>query len=490
MAEETADVAIFVALEDELRAIMKLIPNSVPVDPPLHPWIVYEARVQSQDRKGSVRVVFARSTQPGQRHANTLASVVSSKFRPRFVFACGIAAAAEKKGGHLGDVIVGRSAYYYVPAKISSEDPQYRPRHSEQPCSSLLLNWALGVERHNRNWHETLRTTRPIEPPTEQRQTYGYPKVIEGVVASGEYLIRSEEFMNWLVDNVNDYICAAEMESASFCHASIEASGADIPHVIIIRAVTDYGDRSKSDEWREYGCEASALYALELIEKWVAPHVTGFPSHRLVEKDPLLVEMWAEQHAMASHIGVLGLRVRNVSDKPVRIESLELETTGQWDIPDPGRWATLQPITLPERFLKWLVQVRRTPGSTAHRVLGTEIDPGKEQIFEFIVVTDHRPPFAYGVFPFLLLPKLKIQKGRTLQLRPVLLSLNPSYASVTLGGSPAELLLHYPTLHDAIVTLQGMANEALSLAGEDVVAPPEVIDLMKMVALGSFARED
>lgn len=277
------EVAIFVALEEELQALMALLPGYREVDPPLHPWIVYETELPRSGKLRAIRIVFARTTESGQQHANTLCGQVIPRWKPRFIFIVGIAAAPKKKDPRLGDIVIGTRAHYYMPAKVT--DTKHIPRHRDYPCSILLHNWAVAYARHNPNWHLRLQAPRPTEEPSLDRQTYDRPKVHSGgVVASGEYLIRSEEFMNSLVD-MNDLIVAAEMESAGFCHAASEVYiDPPKPEPIIIRAITDYGDRAKSDLWRAYACEAAAAYCLGLIGWRLRPFLSREAENALARR--------------------------------------------------------------------------------------------------------------------------------------------------------------------------------------------------------------
>lgn len=300
-----ADIAIMVALEDELRAWLALLPDCQIVDPPLDPWVVYEAELPETERGRAVRIVFTRTTQPGQLHANTLSGQVIARWRPRFIIITGIAAAPRKKDARLGDIVIGWRAFYYVPAKVT--DGGLIPRYRDYPCSERLINWAVAYERHVPNWFGVLRT-RPKEEPLPDRPTYDHPKIHEGVIASGEYLIRSEEFMDSLVD-MNDYVRAAETESASFCHAASEVYQEQKPEVIIIRAITDYGDKTKGDTWREYACEAAATYALGVISQRIQPSLASGSS---VIVDPDTAD---KQREYLARVGKLPSSVASLSEK-------------------------------------------------------------------------------------------------------------------------------------------------------------------------------
>jgi nucleoside phosphorylase len=196
-------------------------------------------------------VVVTQLPEMANVHAAIQTSVVLRDWNPQAVLLVGIAAAA-LESQRLGDVVVGRSVYYYELGKVSPDGrlPQPDMIHADR----VLLDAAVTA----RKWPGTVRVPRPDGAGIRPERSFGD-------IASGEKVIGDPRFRDE-VTSPNRKIRAIEMEGYGFSVAALEAEE-NIRH-LVIRGLCDYADQTKADEWHAYASAAAAAYARHLLTDW------------------------------------------------------------------------------------------------------------------------------------------------------------------------------------------------------------------------------
>lgn len=170
------------------------------------------------------------STKDGIRH-----------WQPTAVLMVGIAAGIleEQKPG---DIVVGKDIYYYERGKLS--DGSQEPEPQMYPANFQLWSYVDNLDK----WQPNLS----VKPPAE---TSRLPTLHKEVIASGEKVLADAVSRDELLKR-HRKIRAVEMEGFGFCKACHE-SHTQVAY-LVIRAITDYGDKHKDDLWHEFAMASAA----------------------------------------------------------------------------------------------------------------------------------------------------------------------------------------------------------------------------------------
>ncbi len=190
----------------------------------------------------------------GNLEAATAASDIINTWNPRYIIVNGIAAGLDHKSQNFGDIVVSESIIYYEIVKIVGT--QMVPRNEQFLPDQTLLARVLNFT--NGDWRFCL-PTRPDRKPSNDT----YPKVHIGPIASGAKVIAAAHAVNDLKLHQRNLI-AIEMESAGVAFAAFGA----LKKVgfIAVRAICDFADASKSDQWYEYATKSAAAYLRAFLE--------------------------------------------------------------------------------------------------------------------------------------------------------------------------------------------------------------------------------
>lgn len=205
---------------------------------------------------GSARTILvAQSAEMGQLGAMALAKDVASDWKPRAMLMVGIAASTQPDV-KLGDVVWGRSVYYYERGKITPGGTLPEPEMI--PADAGLLQHCMAVA----GWNGAVLASRPDN-------TNAAPSVHSGVIASGEKVV-AHAAARLSITAGHRKILALEMEGFGFSHAAWHHPGR-IPH-LVIRGISDDGSERKSDVWHSYAAAAAAGFAKHFMQDQPVEH--------------------------------------------------------------------------------------------------------------------------------------------------------------------------------------------------------------------------
>ena len=185
---------------------------------------------------------------------------------PSAVLLVGFAAAAhdgtESDHERLGDLIIGTHVYYYERGKVTADGVAPEPyMHSASAdlfrIASTLPEWSSRI---------------PVPRPDRKRER---PRVITGVIASGEKVI-ADEAVREQIRNGHRKIRAIEMEGYGFSQA---AWASVTKEHLVLKAICDRADRDKADEWQPYAAAVAAGFArFFLLNQPLPPRNPPIPS--------------------------------------------------------------------------------------------------------------------------------------------------------------------------------------------------------------------
>lgn len=288
-------VGVVTAIAEEYAAMAALLDDprdeSIPGDRSL-----YTTGSVESSRPGSPhQVVLTLLPEAGNQTAATACTNLVRSFpNARYVLMCGIAAGVpyvERPGRHvrLGDIVVatwGIVEYDHVDitshgARLRAGIPQPSPvlvTAAEKLHSLELRNqrpWEKWLQRGGEG--ELDRFARPSpetdvvlggddqdmpipHPPLDlSGHRPGWPKVHRGLIGSADWSLRNAQVRDILAA-LHD-LRALEMEGKGIARSSF-LNGLDW---LVVRGVSDYGDRHTRDVWRCYAALAAAAYVRALL---------------------------------------------------------------------------------------------------------------------------------------------------------------------------------------------------------------------------------
>lgn len=203
-------------------------------------------------------------------------------------------------------------------------------------------------------------------------------------------------------------------------------------------------------------------------------------TERVPFEESVKVELEIEQapgpEGRTGHVGIMKARIFNTSQRDMLIHSIRLTTDGQWDLPLPGVvHSTLARIEdMLTGYLPTL-KVLKDTGSSATYFIGDTLGASGYIEENIMLLTDHAPGYAMGLFLYLLRPTLVYDsEQREMQLPRFL---------VTLHGNIALSATKRSVSWTEFLPLQRAANKVLASIDDSVITAGYIKEeLMKTVA--------
>jgi nucleoside phosphorylase len=251
------DVGIIAALPDpELSAVLALPADWTERRYPNDPTIYHLGTFSDQTRRFSV--VAASTPQMGMPAAAVLSMKIIERFRPRYVLMTGILAGTSGDGRSYGDIIVTDQSWNYESGKHDVVDgtPTFIPNPTSISLDVSLNEKFLELQRTQDGVAEVERRWPGKKPSTRL-------KMFVGPVASGSAVIANAK----IIEEVRSHqrkLVGIEMETYGMFFAA-RNSTVQNPSAISIKSISDFADRDKTDEFRNYAAFTSARYAHHFV---------------------------------------------------------------------------------------------------------------------------------------------------------------------------------------------------------------------------------
>ena len=149
----------------------------------------------------------------------------------------------------LGDVVVGKSVWYYEHGKVTPTG--IKPQPEVMQADSGFLQHFTGMN----GWNGKVGVKRPDDSESK-------PKVHQGVIASGEKVIADAAARDEIASGHRKIIAIA-MEEYGFSRA-IWQSTERVQH-LVVRGICDDGSVAKDDRWQRYAAAAAAAYSKHFL---------------------------------------------------------------------------------------------------------------------------------------------------------------------------------------------------------------------------------
>lgn len=202
-----------------------------------------------------------------QKKAGNISSAVSTtkfieRFRPDFLFLCGIAA-GHKSNIKLGDIVISKIIGNNTTTLF--QEGKHHPRYESTPLQSSVENNLFLFNININKWIESLDLVhnghlneKEYERMAEKNTVNLIPDIKDNIIVAADVLIRDSLYFEVLIKEINDKIRAADMESAGFV-AACEQREPRIPW-LVVRGISDYGDSQKGDSFHNRAASVAASW--------------------------------------------------------------------------------------------------------------------------------------------------------------------------------------------------------------------------------------
>jgi nucleoside phosphorylase len=216
-----------------------------------------------QNQRGESLTIFVTwlSRMGAQGTALDLAPLLH-EIHPRFVAMTGVCAGDRRKV-KLGDLIVATDAYHPEEGKITTGSdglPIHLPETRTAGATTQVIQYVQGFDE----WREPVRELKRQQIKRAWRASDEPVCHIE-VMASSMAVRADNPFPEWTTQHHRKTV-GIDMEAATFYTAL-----RDFPLMqgLVVKGVSDYGDSTKADHYRDYARRASAVYLLHFIQEYV-----------------------------------------------------------------------------------------------------------------------------------------------------------------------------------------------------------------------------
>ncbi|MET8996477.1 hypothetical protein [Amycolatopsis sp. NPDC004169] len=245
MAVAHVDAVVLTALPEEDAAVVRALGDCTD-----HPW---QGQMLHAGRVGALTALAFPMGGMGNASSAQAATLAISIWNPAYLLLVGISAGIEEAGDdlRLGDVVVPDQIVGYERAKVRPHEVERR-YEVVQP-SWKLLQAARGLAP--REWALDVAASRP-----DGHGGRVVPCAHFGPVFSGEKIVADETTV-------------PELRKAwpKAVGLEMEAFGAGIaayrghPEFLMVKAVSDFADPAKGDDWHAYAAESAARFAVALL---------------------------------------------------------------------------------------------------------------------------------------------------------------------------------------------------------------------------------
>jgi nucleoside phosphorylase len=242
-----ADVIVLTALTVEEKATVRAL-GTCSVD-------VWRGRVLHIGEAGELRVLVFPAEGMGNISSAEASARVISTWNPRYILLVGIAGGVRSEGDdlRLGDVLVPDQVIGYELGKIRPSD--LKRRYEVYRPDPVLLATARGLSPQE--WALAITSARPGSPAGRI-----IPRAHFGPLLTGEKIV-SDEAAIADVRSTWPKALGVEMESLGVAAAAYR-SGCGF---LTVKAVSDFADAAKNDEWQFYAAEAAARLAVAVLAR-------------------------------------------------------------------------------------------------------------------------------------------------------------------------------------------------------------------------------
>ena len=199
------------------------------------------------------QIVVAQASQMGMPATATLVAKAISTWRPKVICCSGICAGYSDKVA-LGDIVVPDPCWDYGSGKL--ENSVLKPDPRPIPLQEVVRTTAKGIHRDQiRSW------TDEFGDSSRERTN---PQLSLGPACSGAAVVADKDLVTD-IRNQSRKIVGIDMENYALYYGASNSGRERAPLFFSAKAVVDYADKDKDDNFQQFGAYIAARYTKWLI---------------------------------------------------------------------------------------------------------------------------------------------------------------------------------------------------------------------------------
>ncbi|WP_122583990.1 response regulator [Pseudomonas viridiflava] len=249
------DLCVYVALEEELVSLKNLSVEWCEIKVAHDDARYYQGQFIRGNK--TLDVVIAASPEMGMPIAAVFAAKLIHTFRPKYLGIAGICAGVHSKS-KMGDVLVADPCFDLGSGKWTvdkeTEELKFLPALYQRRLDDTLRAKIRSLGDNKEALQDIWKGFHYAKPKE-------HPSVVIGAMGSGSSVLQALEMMEQAKERHKNLI-GIEMESYSVFTAC-EFSSAPKPRCFSMKAVCDFGDSKKADDYHDYAAYVSANFLYE-----------------------------------------------------------------------------------------------------------------------------------------------------------------------------------------------------------------------------------
>lgn len=253
------DVAVICALEEEVEMIKESLDEIEECKIEYDDDIYYKGYFDTEERK--ISVVLSSANQMGMVATTSLATKMINNFAPRYMVMTGIAGGTKPDKMNFGDIIVAQRSWDYRAGKDIRKENNAQHLNSINALSidTKLISYCRNLSQDKAKLREIKDNFKMGDVPETELQ------LLIGPVVSGASVVTDPEIVKDVIENQHREVLGIEMEIYGMYYAA-NWSINPRPKYIALKAVSDFADSKKGDQYHKYASYTSAK-VFEILAK-------------------------------------------------------------------------------------------------------------------------------------------------------------------------------------------------------------------------------
>lgn len=251
------DIAILTALNEELDQVLRIEAGWEDYKVENDATTYHIGYFQKEEKK--LKVICASAPQMGMVASATLAMKMINSFRPKYIIMTGIAAGYKSSDLSQGDILIIDQSYDGTSGKISTLDngeTKFEPNPTPIPLDS-------DIKESIREYENKVELFSLIKKDFNGNTPNEELKCKVGPVVSVPYVVSNQDkFLEF--KDVQRKLIGLDMEAYGVFYSAINTTNPK-PKAIVIKSISDFGDKNKGDDFHKYAAYTSARFMYEFV---------------------------------------------------------------------------------------------------------------------------------------------------------------------------------------------------------------------------------
>ena len=258
------DTAIVTAVNDEFEALKREFDKTVKLEIPNDPsnYFICDYLVNESKK----RTIIVKLPEMGMTAASNTTTKIINQFNPKKIFMVGICGgiSGEVK---LGDLVIASSSWDYGSGKIKPKQNKDKNYYTFEPAPNMISINA-NIKDKMDNLSKDILDEVANQWNMENKHDTITPDIHIAPLPSGSSVISDPELFNEIIKPQNRKCAGIDMETYGVYYAVKHTTTKTIDF-LSIKAVSDFADSEKNDNYHEKCCFLSARFLKQCLEKGV-----------------------------------------------------------------------------------------------------------------------------------------------------------------------------------------------------------------------------